>query len=377
VLDERTRVAGLRDDGGTIARWWPRPRTVAECMAGAHDNFNVLRLLAASLVIYGHSWAIANSNGENDWVSRHLLLFSGTIAVNMFFFVSGFLVTGSCVRRGSLWTFAQARLLRVYPALVGCGALCAFVLGSAVTTEPLRAYLGNAGPYLFFAANSSLIGSYHAPHLPGVFEANRFPQVVIGSLWTLPGEMQMYGYVAAMGALGLFLRRTRFVIAMTTLVLVAVFARDSVPLLSRPEYYGFAAFFVAGASCWMFREYVPVSGYLLAALIALCWMAYPGALYLGALAATTAYLCLWFVYVPGLKSLEPPGDYSYGLYLYGFPMQQLVAWKFPTIGPWLLLAASFPLALTLAVASWHWLEKPALALKEQQPRSPSAALDRK
>src|SRR5438477_12409653 len=90
-----------RGERPTLPSRW-RPRTVADCIAAKHDNFTVLRLVAASIVIYGHCWALGNSGGENDWITRHVLVFSATVAVNMFFFVSGFLVTASYVRRHSL-----------------------------------------------------------------------------------------------------------------------------------------------------------------------------------------------------------------------------------------------------------------------------------
>lgn len=344
-----------------VRSWW-RPRTVADCIASKRDNFTALRLCAASIVIYGHCWVIGNSNGEDDWITRHVLEFSGDVAVNMFFFVSGFLVTGSYIRRRSLRAFAKSRVLRIYPALLVCVILCTFVLGPSVTTLPLHAYFADPQLYSFFAINSSLLAM--RSFLPGVFKTNHYLGVVNGSLWTLPGEMQMYTYVAAMGVLGLLQRRSRFAVVLALLVTLAVVARDHVPLTSIPEYYRFGGFFAAGACCWMFRDHVPVSGLLLLALVGLCFITYPGAAYLLVFAATTAYFCLWFVYVPGLELFNRLGDYSYGLYLYGFPMQQLVAWKCPALGPWAILATSLPLALGLGVLSWHLVEKPALELKQ-------------
>ena len=239
---------------------------------------------------------------------------------------------------------------------------CTFVLGPSVTTLPLHTYFSDPQPYSFFAVNSSLLAI--RSFLPGVFETNRYIGVVNGSLWTLPGEIQMYAYVAAMGVLGVLGSRSRFAIVLGLLVAFAMIAHDRVNMVSLPEFYSFGAFFAAGACCWMYRDHVPVSGPLLFALVSLCFITYPGAAYLLVFAATTAYFCLWFVYVPGLQSFSRLGDYSYGLYLYGFPMQQLVAWKFPTLGPWTLLATSFPLALAFGMVSWHLVEKPALKLKQ-------------
>lgn len=322
----------------------------------------MLRLIAASLVIYGHCWAIANvPDGETDRISRLTGVFTGTLAVDVFFFVSGFLVTMSWVRRSSLWVFARNRLLRIMPALIVCVLFCAFVLGPLVTTASWHAYFSDRQPYVF--ARGNILMHPLQERLPGVFEANHYPATVNGSLWTLPAEVQMYAYVALFGALGLLRRKAAFTAGVAILVVFAVVAHGRIGVVTSPKFEGFAAFFCAGAFCWMFRDVVPVSGRLFLTLIGLCVVTQGVSAYPLLLAATVAYACVWFVYVPDLRWSRGLGDYSYGIYLYGFPMQQLVAWRFPAAGPWTLFVTSFPLACALAVASWHLCEKPALRLK--------------
>lgn len=336
-------------------------------MAAGRDNFLALRLVAATLVIYGHSWPIGNRTGVVEWLSRVWGVFSGTVAVNAFFFVSGFLVTMSWTRRGSLRSFARARLLRIYPALLTCVVFCAFGLGAAVTRLPPSAYFASARVYRYLLADGTLASLQY--DLPGVFETNRYGSAVNGSLWTLPAELQMYGWVAALGMIGALGSRRRFAVALACLVAVGTMPGHRIPLVSSEIYSGFSAFFAAGAACWMFRDRIPVSGVLLAALVALCVAARPTRAYAPAFAATTAYFCLWFVFLPRRRREQRAADYSYGLYLYGFPMQQLVAWRWPDMGPWPLFAMSLPPALLLAAASWHWIEKPALKLRERAARS--------
>jgi peptidoglycan/LPS O-acetylase OafA/YrhL len=156
------------------------------------------------------------------------------------------------------------------------------------------------------------------------------------------------------------------VVALACVALAAAIVGPHVWLVSTHSYDGFVAFFAAGAACWMFRDHIPVSGALLAALIALCVAVRPTPAYAPVFAVTTAYFCLWFAFLPRRPGRRPTADYSYGLYLYGFPMQQLVAWRWPGLGPWPLLAASVPPTFILAAASWHWIEKPALARKERR-----------
>ena len=339
-----------------------RTRSVATCMAARQDNFLLLRFIAASLVIFGHSWAIGvNPTGETDWLGQQTKLFSGTLAVHIFFFISGFMVTMSYERRHSLSAFAKARLLRIFPALFVCVSVTALVLGPLVSDLPLAQYFGDAQWRRYLKVNALLVHTEF--NLPGVFANNPYPHIVNGSLYTIPGEIQMYLYVALLGMLGLLRSRRKFALALAALVLLALFFRPPLQMLSQQEFYAFAGFFAVGAICWMYRQQLPVNGYLLIALLLACKLPSNPQEYLLVLAATTIYASLWFVFVPGLQGFNRCGDYSYGLYLYGFVVQQTIAAGFPQFGPYQLFAASFPLALLLAMASWHWVEKPMLRLK--------------
>lgn len=342
-------------------------RTIASCITSqqdrtGQDNFLLLRFIASCMVIFGHSWALGfNPAGELDWLTRYTLLFSGTHAVQIFFFVSGFLVTMSYERRHSFWAFAKARSLRIFPALVVCVALTSVVLGPLVSELPAGAYFHNPLWRSYLFGNVSLTDIQYK--LPGVFAHNRYADVVNGSLWTIPGEMQMYFYVAALGVLGLLRSRLRFGLAIGVLVTLAVFGPAQLRLLSQQDFYGLAVFFILGAFCWMYRQHVVVNGYVLMMLLLACALFYQKPGYFWVLGAATVYGCIWFVYVPRLQWFNRFGDYSYGLYLYGFVIQQLLASVLPQLAPFSLFAMSFPLILGIAMASWHLIEKPALRFK--------------
>jgi peptidoglycan/LPS O-acetylase OafA/YrhL len=113
----------------------------------------------------------------------------------------------------------------------------------------------------------------------------------------------------------------------------------------------------------MYRERIVVSGFIALALLFACGVFYDQSGYPWVFAAATAYTALWFVFAPGMQWFNRFGDYSYGLYLYGYPSQQLVAHWFPQFGPWRMAALALPLALCCAIASWHCVEKPFLRLK--------------
>lgn len=337
-------------------------RNISTCIASKEDNFLLLRFLAASLVIFGHCWAIAlNPSGETDWLGQRTLLFSGTLAVHMFFFISGFLVTMSYERRHSLWAFSKARVLRVFPGLIACITITAVTIGPMVSNLSVQQYFADLRWLKYILGNGSLLAIKY--DLPGVFSQTRQPGVVNGSISTIPGEMQMYIYVAALGVLGLLRTRVRFGFAMAILLIIGLGFSKQIKMLSLDTYYPFAAFFMLGAYCWMNRDKIIVSGHLLLLLMFACLVFYQQPGYFLVLGATTAYACLWFVYAPGMPWFNRFGDYSYGLYLYGWVMQQLVATWFPQFGPYKLFALSFPMALCCAIASWHLLEKPLLRFK--------------
>lgn len=335
-------------------------RTLADAMVQGYDNFSLLRFLAAALVIFGHSWATAkNPSGATDWIGQQTLIFSGTVAVNIFFWVSGFLITMSYIRRPKFIPFILARALRIFPALIVCVLLTALVLGSICTTLPVPEYLRHPDVWRYIQGNSFLNDVQW--YLPGVFEGNNHKGVVNGSLWTLNGELQMYLFVLILGSCGLLANATRFGWALASLIVVVLFL-PSIHIV-KSKFIGLSAFFAFGAFCYVHRAAIPISGYLVLALafLTLSLRGHPG--YFLMLSAFTAYAALWFSYGPRLPSLEKYGDYSYGLYLYGFPVQQYIAYLQPELGPLRSLLLSFPLTLALAIPSWHLVEKPILRFK--------------
>ena len=109
--------------------------TIATYMSRRQDNFLLLRILAALAVIYGHSFVLAKADGSNDIFLRNgWPMYSGDIAVSMFFVISGFMVSGSFLARADLLEFAKARLLRIVPAFALVLVLCAYVVGPLMST---------------------------------------------------------------------------------------------------------------------------------------------------------------------------------------------------------------------------------------------------
>jgi peptidoglycan/LPS O-acetylase OafA/YrhL len=340
-----------------------RPFTLADGLALPQDNFLLLRVLAAAAVIYGHGYAIVAHRGPPEvftWIGWGV--YSGTIAVDMFFLTSGFLVTGSFLRRHNVLDFAWARTLRLLPAYALCLVGCAFVLGAFYTALPLVDYLKDPATRGYVLTNLHF-NLNMAWELPGVFTDNPRRSTINGSIWTLPAEVRMYLWVALVGGLGILSRRAYCNILLAGLFVLGLVAPDYLVMVPLQAFVRLAGFFALGVFCYINRDVVPASGWLALALAAVTWLLRKTPLYSFAFGLAEAAFVFWFAYRTRWHGYNRFGDYSYGIYLWGFPAQQVIAHHFPTAAPLTNAALSLPLATALAVVSWHLVEKPALSLK--------------
>jgi len=147
------------------------------------------------------------------------------------------------------------------------------------------------------------------------------------------------------------------------------------PMLEFQPYVPMAACFALGALAWSARRVLPLNGWVLLACIALAWWLNGRAWYTAGFVLALAYGCLWFAYAPlKLQAFNRLGDYSYGLYLWGFPLQQTAVHLWPGATPTQVSLFAWPTALACAIASWHLLEKPALTLRKRARRAPRPTL---
>lgn len=347
----------------TLLRRLLRPDTLADGLARHVDNFLLLRMVAAAAVIYGHAHALAVTHGERDlFVRLGWSHYSGAIAVDLFFIASGFLVTGSYLRRRNVLAFAWARALRVIPGYAFCLVASAFVLGAIYTALPLATYLAHTGTLDYVQVNLKL-GTHLVWRLPEVFVDNPRRDTINGSIWTLPAEVRMYLWVALAGALGILARRHACSLLLLGLFVLGMVAPEHLWLIPLPAFVQLAGCFALGVLCYLYRDVVPANGWWLAACAVLAWALRHTPLYPFAFALAEAAFVFWFAYRTRWHGYNRFGDYSYGLYLWGYPMQQVVAHHVPASSPLANAALALPLALLVAMLSWHLVEKPAIGLK--------------
>lgn len=164
------------------------------------NNFNLLRCVAALMVIYSHSWALSAESESGDWLKSFLGGSPGMLAVNAFFIISGFLVMQSWGRQRSLLNFCRARVFRVIPGLAGVLLFTVLLSGMFWTSLDAASFFRSGEVWKYVYKNLLMIRTEY--DLPGVFANNPYPDAVNGSLWTLRYEMKMYLALAVLGLLG-------------------------------------------------------------------------------------------------------------------------------------------------------------------------------
>ena len=320
-------------------------------------GFDMLRILLALAVILCHAPAVC-------YPGIDALFWSGPwrplvcSVVPAFFALSGFLVAGS-LERNDLLSFVSLRVIRLFPALSAEVLISALIIGPWVTTLSLPAYLSNPEFHHYFL---NMLGDIHYT-LPGVFEGQPGGNYVNVQLWTVPYELKCYLLLTLAAAVGLA-KRPRILMILTVVGLLALtlvrdLHVDTLPrIAAHPPGALLVASFMFGILLYLLRARILYSRWLfLASLVSFAVLVdFAQTMYLASLpiAYATVYIGLTNV---RLKVFTMTADYSYGLYLYGFPVQQFLIWLLPDLRIWYVnFLLSTLIAGLFAMASWHFLE---------------------
>jgi peptidoglycan/LPS O-acetylase OafA/YrhL len=355
-------------------------KTLASTLIRGNNNFDLVRLLAAVAVMFGHSFGL-HAGSELEWslAFTHREA-SSSFAVYAFFLISGMLVTASFVKRHSVLRFIASRALRIWPGAVVCALFIGLLVGPVFTSDSVSSYLHNGTTHRWLFHNVTLVGGVMGldAMLPGVFAHNHVPLLVSGTIWTLPVELECYVMVLALGLLGILTSRTATTIAIG-LIGIAFFCLAKHPpthltlggFFMLPPAYAFypVPFFLLGMLLYAYRDRIVLHWLPVIVLIVLYIVNRQHLVGWILLYPTFAYAVLWFSSLRSLKRLRPKHDYSYGIYLYGFVVQQAVGALFPAWNNFENLALALPVATILAALSWHLIERPCLALVRSNERN--------
>ncbi len=351
---------------------------MAESSAAHRNNFGLLRLSFAFIVIVSHSFELIDGDRSREPLTRLFGTISlGDFGVDGFFLVSGYLITQSFETSRTVWSYTWKRVLRIYPGFIVASLVCLIFVapfsGVDLTKLPGSEWVKSSFRMILLSP----------PVLPGAFSGQ--PHAALnGSMWTIAYEFRCYVLIAILGLLGLLRRRPLFLTLSTiTLLLAAFLPIDLQPVGVLYDFFGtlreslrFTSIFLFGAVFYLYRDKVSYStfGAMIAAalLIASLFDARTSAL---AIPTLGGFLIFWFSFLPNtarLNAINRSTDISYGTYLYAWPVQMLLVRFFPNISPMSVLLAATFFSGALAFLSWYLLEKPFLSLKRARLIGPVA-----
>jgi peptidoglycan/LPS O-acetylase OafA/YrhL len=326
------------------------------------NNFDFLRLVAATTVIVSHAYLLDGRTDPYLWLTG---ISPGWSAVVMFFAISGFLIAQSLQRR-TLTEFLLARALRIFPGLAVCVFVTALAL-ALLSNLSLGEYFASKETFKFVLGNATLLSTQYS--LPGVFSDHRITQAN-GSIWTLRYEVACYIMLATISmattsrpalrkvALALALIAGVFVPALPLLTHRSV----SVQVLNLTEL--FMPFLVGS---WVFWSNKRVTAFHFVASLSASVLLSRTPFYEPATTLTVAIFTLWIALTPFqvLAFARNRPDYSYGIYIYAYPIQQIISESFPALHPLAKASITFLAVLVPASLSWHFVEKPCLSFKKR------------
>jgi peptidoglycan/LPS O-acetylase OafA/YrhL len=344
-----------------------------ELASRSGNNFNVLRLMAASLVVLSHAFELPTGLSQHDWAFSVTGRSFAWYAVNLFFVISGYLIFLSWQRSPSAISFFWARFLRIMPGLVLMLLLTVSILGIAFSTVAFLNYTANDLTLRYLFGCLSII--FVKYELPGVFSSNPL-NAVNGSLWTLRYEVFCYFSVAMAGLSGLLsfphIRRNLLIagILVSSCVLIwfdtTGLHQSDGKLNMTYELARLAMCFQLGGLYSEMEKKLPLKFIVVFGLVALMMAVARTPLFTPVANVTTAYAAIWFAFVPRggwIAWTRSAPDYSYGIYIYAFPIQQALISSMPGISPLGTFVLGFCITLVFAALSWHLVERPALSYK--------------
>jgi peptidoglycan/LPS O-acetylase OafA/YrhL len=332
------------------------------------NNLDILRFISATLVIFSHSYPLTLGHDKSEplMVLTNNQTGFGHLAVSIFFIISGVLITQSFDRSKDISYFFRSRVLRIFPALIVVVLLTVFLLGPMVTTLSIYDYFTSVETLKYLILTPTLIFVQY--DLPGVFENNPFVGVN-GSLWTLWYEFFFYIVVGILGYLKLLNKKIAFFLFISSLICVAFDSFfQSHPFFS--FFYSYIKLFIyfgSGMVLYLFRREIKLNLlFAVFAAIALIIGTYFGFFKIF-FAMFGSYLIIYLAFQRKIQfaNFSKLGDFSYGLYIFAFPIQQTVTFYSENkITPFENFIISFPLTLVFSILSWHLIEKRALMLKK-------------
>lgn len=338
------------------------------------NNYNILRIMAAMAVMYGHMYVLMGGAAPGLFANE-----INSLGFKMLMVLSGYMITQSCIYDSKLTRYVTKRLFRILPALIFYTLIAMFVIGPIFTTLPVTEYLKNRGTWEYLY-NIVLNPRFQ---LPGVFTSNPYPAAVNGSLWGLPIEVACYVliYIILKLLCKFSWKRVAFGIIIAGLFFLLIcqivfypeassiiWGTDWVRALKLCPYFFMGSLFAVTNM----KNYCNVQ---IALSLLMISVAFHSNIYI--VNETIAMLVIPYVIISLGECSEPVFskyfkniDITYGIYLWGFPVQQiliqiLIVNNQYSIGANVMFVLSLIITVVIATVSWFVVEKPASTLMKK------------
>jgi peptidoglycan/LPS O-acetylase OafA/YrhL len=341
---------------------------------GHFPGFDGLRLIAALAVLFSHAFVVLTGVSNSTLPAGVVQFFDelGGYAVATFFVISAFLLTRSLTRNSDPVSYGVNRALRLLPGFVFYVVVAGLLMGPLFTTRSWADYFGDVETVNFFSLG---LNSMHSLTLPGVFEREgEMSSVINGSLWSLHYEALSYLFLIT---LWIWLRTGRAVA--TAAVIVVLLTAGTKPIYRDLGSIAYTLpYFVSGILMYFVHVKFGVRGLLAAISVA----AFAMSLFLGlrhqiAFPLFGAYAVVWIGEQRFLTNFVGGiGDLSYGIYLIGWPAEQMVVQMTGTRSPWVVMVLALPIAVVYALVSYRLVEKPAMERRNTASKKIQAGIDR-
>ena len=321
------------------------------------NNLDLFRIIAACMVIVGHSYILLPQAGATDIIQRWThFTYSGALAVKIFFFISGLVVTNSLLQKKDIVDFFISRTFRIFPALIFLLLVSALLIAPFMSSFTFHQYFDSPATYNYIKENFVLKTNYN---LPRVFESNPYPGAVNGALWTLPNEVGCYLFICVVFLLGIFPHKK-----IANFIFLAIIIDSILPqrvllyfLGDWPELFYLPASFSVGALLALNAERIEVNVKHFLALAILTYLLW-NTRYAEILFCLSAFSLV--LYISSLESFikfKPKNDLSYGIYLWGFFVQQCVFCLAISKNVYINMLVSLLISIVLGALSWFLIEK--------------------
>lgn len=341
------------------------------------NSFHAFRLIFAMMVIYSHAYPLIKGNYAGELLAdfSHNAVSFGSLAVNSFMIVSGFLITRSLLNAKSISNYFMNRIYRIFPGLLVNLIVISMIIIPITCRVDIMEYFFNDisnGPIKFILSNGLLGIFSEQATIHQVFSGNVHPGAVNGSLWTLRYEFALYLILPVFVYLRGKSKKSFFFAVVVLFVSFILYSRHGIsekPYVlclgySLKPFLELSYYFAAGALIFILRDKVPSHPVWLIIAFTAFLMGLNSGRGVETLLVLLPFIVIRCSCMKIFHGLSRIGDFSYGVYIYAFPIQQIICMlSSNSMSPLLHVVLASGITLIMAILSWFLVEKPFLSMK--------------